>query len=43
MTCNFFNNDRVLLWRLILKEYGKYIEYIKGEKIWWQTHNQHLP
>ena len=27
-----FNIDRVLIWRLILEEFGTYIEYIKGEK-----------
>ena len=32
LTCNKFNTDRVLIWRLILEEYGPYIEYIKGEK-----------
>ena len=26
-----FNTDRVLRWKLILEEYSKYIEYIKGE------------
>ena len=26
-----FNTDRVLIWRLIIEEYGPYIEYIKGE------------
>ena len=31
-TCNFFNTDRVLIWRLILEDYGPDIEYIKGEK-----------
>ena len=32
ITCNNFNYDRVLRWRLILEEYGPYIEYIKGKK-----------
>ena len=27
-----FNTKRVLIWRLILEEYGPDIEYIKGEK-----------
>ena len=27
-----FNTDRVLIWRLIIEEYGPYQEYIKGEK-----------
>ena len=27
-----FNTNIVLIWRLILEEYGKYIEYIKDEK-----------
>ena len=27
-----FNTNRVLIWRLILEEYGPDIEYIKGEK-----------
>ena len=27
-----FNTDRVLIWRLILKEYSPDIEYTKGEK-----------
>ena len=27
-----FNINRVLIWILILKEYGTYIEYIKGQK-----------
>ena len=27
-----FNTDRVLIWRLILEDYGPDIEYIKGEK-----------
>ena len=29
--CKCFNTDSVLRWRLILEEYGPYIEYIKGE------------
>ena len=28
-----FNTDRVLRWRLILEDYGPYMECIKGEKI----------
>ena len=32
LTCNFFNTDRLLIWRLIIDEYVLYIEYIKGEK-----------
>ena len=31
LTCKFLNTDRVLIWRLILEEYGPDIEYIKGE------------
>ena len=31
LTCNFFNTDRVLRWRLILEDYDPYIEYIKVE------------
>ena len=27
-----FNIDRVLIWRLIIEEFGTDIEYIKGEK-----------
>ena len=30
LTCKNFNTDRVLRWRLILKEYDPDIEYIKG-------------
>ena len=32
LTCKNFNTDRVLIWRLMLKEYVPDIEYIKGEK-----------
>ena len=32
LICNKFNTDRVLRWRLILKEYSPDIQYIKGEK-----------
>ena len=32
LTCKNFNTHRVLIWRIILKEYGPDIEYIKGEK-----------
>ena len=32
ITCKNFNTNRVLILILILKEYGTYIEYIKGEK-----------
>ena len=32
LMCKFFNTDKVLIWRLILQEYGPDIEYIKGEK-----------
>ena len=32
LTCEHFNTDRVLIWRLILEEYGPDIEYIKVEK-----------
>ena len=31
--CNFLNTERVLIWRLILEEYGPDIEYTKGENI----------
>ena len=31
ITCNVFNTDRVLIWRLIIEDYGPDIEYIKGE------------
>ena len=32
LTCNNFNTDRILIWRLILEKYGQDIEYIKGDK-----------
>ena len=32
LTCNIFNNNRVLIWRLILEEYSPDIEYINGER-----------
>ena len=32
LTCEIFDTNRVLRWRLILEEYGPYIEYIKVEK-----------
>ena len=32
LTCKILNTDRVSIWRLILKEYGPDIEYIKVEK-----------
>ena len=32
ITCRNFNTNRVLIWILILKEYGTYIEYMKGQK-----------
>ena len=32
LTCKNFNTNIVLIWRLILEEYGTDIEYIKGEK-----------
>ena len=31
LTCNFFNTDRVLIWRPIFEEYVPDIEYIKSE------------
>ena len=31
-TSNVLNTDRVLRWRLILGEYGPYIEYIRVDK-----------
>ena len=30
LTCKHFNTNIVLRWRLILEDYGPYIEYIKG-------------
>ena len=30
--CKLLNNNVVSIWRLILEEYGRDIEYIKGEK-----------
>ena len=33
LTFKCFNTDRVLIWILVLEEYGLDIEYIKGEKI----------
>ena len=32
MTCNDFNIDRVLWWRLLVEEYGTDIEYLPGNK-----------
>ena len=32
LMCRIFNTNIVLIWRLILEEYGLDIEYIKGEK-----------
>ena len=32
LTCENFNNDGVLRWRLILKEYGTDIKYINNDK-----------
>ena len=32
MTCKIFITDRVLIWRLILEEYGAYIYNIQGDK-----------
>ena len=32
LTCKNFNTERVMRWRLILKEYGPEIKYIKGPK-----------
>jgi RNase H-like domain found in reverse transcriptase len=31
LTCKNFNTERVMRWRLILKEYGPELRYIKGE------------
>ena len=33
LTCNIFSTDILLKWRIIIKEYGTDIEYIRGEKI----------
>ena len=32
LTCYNFNTDIVLIWRIILEEYGPDIKYIKGDK-----------
>ena len=32
LKCNNFNTDIVLIWILILEEYGLHIEYLKCEK-----------
>ena len=32
LTCKNFNTKRLLIWRIILEEYGQDIEYIKGDK-----------
>ena len=32
LACRNFNTNRVLIWILILEEYGTYIEYTKSEK-----------
>ena len=32
LTCKIFNTDKVIIWRLIIEEYGPYIYNIKGEK-----------
>ena len=32
ITCNSLNTNIVLIWRLILEEYGPDIEYVKGAK-----------
>ena len=32
LTCKNFNTERVMRWRLILKEYGPVLNYIKGDK-----------
>ena len=34
LICKVFNDNRVLIWRLILEEYGPYIEYIRTDKKW---------
>ena len=31
LKCQYFNTDRVLIWRLILEEYAPEIEYIRSE------------
>ena len=31
LTHNFFNTERVIFWRLIIKEFGPELKYIKGE------------
>ena len=31
LTYNYFNTERVMRWRLILKEFGHKLKYIKGE------------
>ena len=31
ITYKFFNTERVMRWRLILKEFGPELKYIKGE------------
>ena len=31
LTYTFFNTERVMLWRLILEEFGPELKYIKGE------------
>ena len=33
LMCKHFNNRRVLIWRLIIEEYGPDIEYSRCEKI----------
>ena len=38
-----FNNDRVVIWRLIPEGYGLYIEYIQGNTIWRHMHYQYSP
>ena len=32
LMCRNFNTNRVLIWMIIIEEYGQDIEYIKGEK-----------